>query len=95
MYYGSEYVNKVVVELLNKLLIEFTRSRARHSNDQALVEGKNGSIIRKQMGHWHIPQSEATKIQSFYKEIFNTYLEPPRLFRRVCYVSPATMTGAS
>ena len=44
---GSEYVNKKVVEMLNKLLIEFTKSRARHTNDQALVEGKNGSIIRK------------------------------------------------
>jgi hypothetical protein len=77
---GSEYVNKKVVKLLNKLLIEFTRSRARHTNDQALVEGKNGSIIRKQMGHWHIPQSEATKIQSFYKETFNTYLN----FHRPC-----------
>ena len=84
---GSEYVNKVVVELLNKLLIEFTRSRARHSNDQALVEGKNGSIIRKQMGHWHIPQSEATKIQSFYKEIFNTYLN----FHRPCGFATETV----
>ena len=52
---GSEYVNGPVVKLLNKLLIEFTKSRARRTNDQALVEGKNGSIIRKQMGHWHIP----------------------------------------
>jgi len=84
---GSEYVNEVVVELLNKLLIEFTRSRARHSNDQALVEGKNGSIIRKQMGHWHIPQSEATKIQSFYKEIFNTYLN----FHRPCGFATETV----
>jgi len=47
VYYGSEYVNSAVVKLLNKLLIEFTKSRARRTNDQALVEGKNGSIIRK------------------------------------------------
>ena len=87
MYYGSEYVNKVVVELLNKLLIEFTKSRARHTNDQALVEGKNGSIIRKQMGHWHIPQSEATKIQSFYKEMFNEYLN----FHRPCGFATETV----
>ncbi|MCD4801613.1 MAG: hypothetical protein K8R16_01595 [Anaerolineales bacterium] len=84
---GSEYVNKRVVKLLNKLLIEFTKSRARHTNDQALVEGKNGSIIRKQMGHWHIPQSEATKIQSFYKEIFNTYLN----FHRPCGFATETV----
>jgi len=84
---GSEYVNGVVVELLNKLLIEFTKSRARHTNDQALVEGKNGSIIRKQMGHWHIPQPEAGKIQSFYKETFNEYLN----FHRTCGFATETV----
>jgi len=84
---GSEYVNGVVVELLNKLLIEFTKSRARHTNDQALVEGKNGSVIRKQMGHWHIPQQEAAKIQSFYKETFNVYLN----FHRPCGFATETM----
>ena len=30
---GSEYINKQVAKLLNKLLIEFTKSRARHSTD--------------------------------------------------------------
>lgn len=84
---GSEYVNGVVVKLLNKLLIEFTKSRARHTNDQALVEGKNGSIIRKQMGHWHIPQEEAQKIQLFYKETFNTYLN----FHRPCGFATETV----
>ena len=84
---GSEYVNKKVVKLLNKLLIEFTKSRARHTNDQALVEGKNGSIIRKHMGHWHIPQSEATKIQSFYNETFNEYLN----FHRPCGFATETV----
>jgi len=98
---GSEYVNKKVVKLLNKLLIEFTKSRARHTNDQALVEGKNGSVIRKQMGHWHIAQSEATKIQSFYsargisssaiipqaKETLNEYLN----FHRPCGFATETV----
>lgn len=51
----------MVAELLNKLLIEFTKSRPRKTNDQALVEGKNGSVVRKQMGYAHIPQSEAQK----------------------------------
>ena len=84
---GSEYVNKKVVALLNKLLIEFTKSRARRTNDQALVEGKNGSIIRKHMGHWHIPQSEATKIQSFYEDTFNDYLN----FHRPCGFATETV----
>jgi transposase InsO family protein len=77
---GSEFINQVVAKLQGKLLIEFTKSRARRTNDQALVEGKNGSIVRKQMGYLHIPGSEAEKIQRFYKETLNVYLN----FHRPC-----------
>jgi transposase InsO family protein len=44
---GSEYINAVVAGLLQKLLIEQTKSRARRTNDNALVESKNGSVVRK------------------------------------------------
>jgi hypothetical protein len=71
---GSEFVNHVVAELLAKLYTRFTKSRARHSNDNALVESKNGSIIRKHYGHWHIPQAWAPFIEEFNKKYMNTYL---------------------
>ena len=71
---GSEYINKIVAALLNKLLIEQTKSRARHCNDNALVEGKNGSIIRKHMGYGHIAQRQAAPINEFYQHHFNPYL---------------------
>ena len=71
---GSEYINKVVAKLLNKLLIELTKSRARKTNDNALVEGKNGSIIRKYMGYMHMPQKMAQRINRFYTNYFNEYL---------------------
>lgn len=71
---GSEYINKFVARLLNKLLIDQTKSRSRHSNDNALVEGKNGSVIRKHMGHWHIAQRYAGPINDFYRAYFNPYL---------------------
>ena len=71
---GSEYVNYVVARLLNKLTIAQTKSRPRKSNDNALVEGKNGSVIRKHMGHAHIPRCHATAINDFYQEHFNTYI---------------------
>ena len=77
---GSEFVNQVLARLLNKLLIEFTKSRPRRTNDQALVECKNGAIIRKQMGYMHIPQTEANKIQRFYTQTLNVYLN----FHRPC-----------
>lgn len=47
---GSEYVNYEVAKLLKSLLIEFTKSRATRTQDNALVEGKNGAIIRKHIG---------------------------------------------
>lgn len=80
---GSEYVNKYVAKLLNKLLIEFTKSRARHSNDNGLVESKNGSIVRKVLGHIHIPQKYAELINEFNKQ----YLVPYINFHRPCYFS--------
>jgi hypothetical protein len=71
---GSEYINKVVAKLLNKLLAEQTKSRPRRCNDNALVEGKNGSIVRKHMGRNFIPQKFAPSINEFYKQYLNPYL---------------------
>lgn len=78
---GSEYINRNVVKLLNKLLIELTKSRARHSNDNALVECKNGAIIRKIMGFTHIPQKWAPLINQFMTEYVNPYLN----YHRPCF----------
>ena len=64
---GSEYINKVVAKLLHALLIEQTKSRSRHTNDNALVEGKNGAIIRRHIGHMHIPRRYARLINQFYR----------------------------
>lgn len=71
---GSEYINNIVAELLNKLHIELTKSRSRHSNDNALVESKNGSIIRKLFGRNFINQKYAKLINKFDKKYLNIYL---------------------
>jgi hypothetical protein len=42
---GSEFINHTVARLLEKLRVEFTKSRAYRTTDNALVEGKNGAII--------------------------------------------------
>jgi len=47
---GSEFINHTVAEMLNKLLVEQTKSRPRHSNDNGLAETKNGWVIRKHIG---------------------------------------------
>ena len=71
---GSEYINRIVAKLLNKLNIEQTKSRSRKTNDNALVEGKNGAVIRKQMGYHHIPKKHAKEINQFYMEHLNLHL---------------------
>ena len=71
---GSEFINRVVVRLLNKLLITLTKSRPRHCNDNALAETKNGSILRKWMGYQFIEQKHAKKINEFYFGCFNEYI---------------------
>jgi len=71
---GSEYINRTVVKLLNKLLIQLTKTRPRHSNDNGLAETKNGAIIRKHMGYIHIPQKNAEPVNKFYFDYFNDYL---------------------
>ena len=69
-----------MAKLLNKLLAEFTRSRPNRSSDNALVEGKNGAIIRKHLGYGHIAGEHADQIQRFYTAHFNPYLN----FHRPC-----------
>lgn len=87
---GSEYINRHVAELLNKLLIEEqTKSRSRHSNDNAQAESKNGSIVRKYLGYSHIPQRFAALVNDFC----HTHLNPYINFHRPCLFAE-TLTDA-
>ena len=79
---GSEYINHRVAGMLNKLLVEQTKSRPRHSNDNGLVEAKNGAVIPKHMGYTHIGAAHAAALQEFYRNHFNPYLN----FHRPCGV---------
>lgn len=71
---GSEYINHKVAKLLEKLRIEQTKSRSRQSNDNALAESKNASVVRKHMGYAHIPKKYAQVINNFYQKTFNPWL---------------------
>ncbi len=86
---GSEFINHTVARLLEKLLIEQTKSRPRHSNDNGLAETKNGAVVRKHMGYGHIAAPHAAAIQAFYEEYFNPYLN----FHRPCGVPEQTTSA--
>jgi hypothetical protein len=77
---GSEFINYQVSGLLNKLLIEQTKSRPRHSGDNALVESKNGAVIRKHLGWTHIASQHAEAVNQFHRQYLNPYLN----FHRPC-----------
>ena len=83
---GSEFINHTVAKLLDKLRAEFTKSRPNRSQDNALVEGKNGSVIRKLIGYGHIPTEHAEALQKFYAQFLNPYLN----FHRPCGFATVT-----
>ena len=85
---GGENINSEVAKVLQKRLIEQTKSRSGRCNDNALIESKNGSVVRKHMGHWHIPKYEARKINIFYRDCFNEFLN----FHRMC-AYPTVVVG--
>lgn len=84
---GGENINYTVARLLSKLDMSQTKGRPRCSNDNGLVETKNGAIIRKHMGHHHIPQPFAARINKFYREHLIPYLN----FHRPCAFPEVTV----
>jgi transposase InsO family protein len=86
---GSEYINYKVAKMLGKLLVEFTKSRANHTTDNALVEGKNGAVIRKLIGYGHIAAEHAEQLQTFYTAHLNRYLN----FHRPCGYATVSVDG--
>jgi transposase InsO family protein len=77
---GSEYVNHRVAKMLEKLRIEFTRSRPRRSSDNGLAETKNGAVVRKIFGYEHVHQRHAARFNIFCVEYLNPFLN----FHRPC-----------
>jgi len=86
---GSEYINDQVATLWEKLRIECTKSRPRHSNDHALAESKNGAVVRTHLGYAHIPQQFAEQVNAFCADVLNPYVN----VHRPCFF-PETITDA-
>ena len=59
------------------------------SDDNALAESKNASVVRKHMGYSHIPQKYAKPINTFYLEMFNPWLN----LHRPCMFASETVTA--
>ena len=48
---GSEFINYEMLRYCQREQITFTRSRVNRKNDQAFVEEKNGSVVRRLIGY--------------------------------------------
>lgn len=77
---GSEFINKIVADILNKLMIRQSKSRPRRSNDNGLVESKNGWVIRKHFGYMYVNSKNAPLINEYLMMYFNNYLN----YHRAC-----------
>lgn len=86
---GSEFLNYTVARLLNKLLAEFTKSRPYRTTDNALVEGKNGAVVRKHIGYGPLAAGQAAALQKFYTAWFNPYLN----YHRPCGFATVQITA--
>jgi hypothetical protein len=86
---GSEYINYTVAKLLEKLNVEFTKSRPRHSNDNGLAETKNGAIVRKHFGYSHIAQRYAAEFNTLCQQYLNPYVN----FHRPCFFAETFTDG--
>lgn len=86
---GSEFINETVASILQSLHIKQTKSRARRHNDNALVESKNGAVIRKHFGYFHIPATKdnAAILNNFHIQWFIPYLN----FHRPCAYAQTTV----
>jgi len=72
---GSEFINHNVAAMLDRMLVRnFTKSRANRTTDNALVEGKNGAVVRKQIGCGWISRHHAEDFETFYRRWLNPYL---------------------
>lgn len=78
---GSEYINHKVAALLDSLLIRLTKSRPRHSNDNALAESKNNAVVRKTFGYSHVAQKHAELVNAFNMGVLNPCIN----FHRPCH----------
>ena len=60
--------------MLEQERITFTRSRPRRCNDNALVEAKNGVVVRRQFGYTYVPAERAEQFNAFCEDYLNPFL---------------------
>jgi hypothetical protein len=76
---GSEFINDLLFQYCQNQEITFTRSRPYRKNDQAHVEQKNWSIVRRLIGYDRFEtETECTLLQSIYEDLrlYTNFFQP-------------------
>lgn len=76
---GTEFLNKTLSEYCQNHGLEFTRSRPYHKNDQAWVEQKNGSVVRRLVGYRRLEGIQAAEtLMRLYQasRLFVNFFQP-------------------
>lgn len=71
---GSEFINHSLVDWCAKYQITFTRSREYRKNDQAHVEEKNGSIVRRMIGYNRYESKQSWQILCALYRLLRLYV---------------------
>jgi hypothetical protein len=71
---GKEFLNEAVIEWCLQKSVTFTRSREYKKNDQAWIEEKNKSVVRKHVGHARLEGLEACRVLKNYYSVLRLYI---------------------
>ena len=70
----SAFINETVVDYCKDRKLELTRSRAYKKNDQAWIEQKNGSVVRRMVGYGRLEGVPATTVLGELHEVVRLYV---------------------
>jgi hypothetical protein len=80
---GSEFINDELIRYCAHEHLTFTRSRVNHKNDNAFVEQKNWSVVRRLVGYDRfdtLKQTDAmNRLYAVYREYVNFFLPVTKL----------------
>ena len=71
---GSEFINYELLDYCETNKITFTRARTHKKNDQAFVEEKNGSVVRRLVGYNRFQGMKAWEALANFYQVLRQYI---------------------
>lgn len=78
---GNEFINNQLIRYCFQEHITFTRSRVNHKNDNAFVEQKNWSVVRRLVGYERFDTLKQTGLMN---QLYGVYREYVNFFLPIC-----------